>query len=73
LNGARVKKFGAFFRNRYSLRDKIHIVGKVGQLRKLAKEGTIVMVPTISATLIRFSSVGSFIHSDYQPLYMEQD
>ena len=26
LNGARVKKFGAFFRNRYTLRDKIHIM-----------------------------------------------
>src|SRR6187399_337629 len=34
LNGARVKKFGAFFRSRYTLRDKIHIVGKVKQLRK---------------------------------------
>src|SRR6187399_2319508 len=43
LNGARVKKFGAFFRNRYTLRDKIHIVGKVKQLRKLATEGTVVM------------------------------
>ena len=46
LNGARVKKFGAYFRNQYALRDKIHIVGKVKMLRKLAKEGTVVMVPT---------------------------
>ena len=46
LNGSRVKKFGAFFRNRYTLRDKIHIVGKVKQIRKFAKEGTVVMVPT---------------------------
>ncbi|MFZ6001972.1 MAG: glycerol-3-phosphate acyltransferase, partial [Bacteroidota bacterium] len=29
LNGARVKKFGAFFRTKYTLRDKIHVVGKV--------------------------------------------
>ena len=36
LNGARVKKFGGFFRNRYTLRDKIQIVGKVKMLRKLA-------------------------------------
>ena len=46
LNGARVKKFGAYFRSQYALRDKIHIVGKVKMLRKLAKEGTVVMVPT---------------------------
>src|SRR5690606_9863384 len=46
LNGARVKKFGAIFRNRYTLRDKIHIVGKVKQLRNLARKGTVVMVPT---------------------------
>jgi glycerol-3-phosphate O-acyltransferase len=46
LNGARVKKFGAFFRSRYTLRDKIHIVGKVKMLRKLARKGTVVMVPT---------------------------
>jgi glycerol-3-phosphate O-acyltransferase len=46
LNGARVKKFGAFFRSKYTLRDKIHIVGKVKQLRNLARIGTVVMVPT---------------------------
>jgi len=46
LNVARVKKFGAFFRNQYTLRDKIHIVGKVRMIRKLAKQGTVVMVPT---------------------------
>lgn len=46
LNGARVKKFGAFFRNQYTLRDKIHVVGKVKHLRKLAKRGTVIMVPT---------------------------
>ncbi len=46
LNAARVKKFGAIFRSQYTLRDKIQIVGKVKQLRRLAKRGTIVMVPT---------------------------
>src|SRR5258708_4531834 len=46
LNGARIKKFGGFFRNQYSLRDKIHIVGKVGMIRKLARQGTAGMVPT---------------------------
>jgi len=46
LNAARVKKFGAIFRSQYTLRDKIQIVGKVKQLRKLARRGTIVMVPT---------------------------
>jgi glycerol-3-phosphate O-acyltransferase len=46
LNGARVKKFGGFFRSRYTLRDKIHIVGKVKMLRSLTKLGTVVMVPT---------------------------
>ena len=41
LNGARVKKFGAFFRSQYTLRDKIQIVGKVKMLRKLATQGTV--------------------------------
>ncbi len=51
LNGARVKKFGAFFRNQYTLRDKIQIVGKAKQLRSLATRGTVVMVPTHSSNL----------------------
>lgn len=51
LNATRVKKFGAIFRNQYTLRDKIQIVGKVGQLRSLARKGTIVMVPTHSSNL----------------------
>ncbi|MTI40134.1 1-acyl-sn-glycerol-3-phosphate acyltransferase [Fulvivirga lutimaris] len=46
LNATRVKRFGAFFRNEYSLNDKIQIVGKAKQVRKLAKIGTVVMVPT---------------------------
>src|SRR5688572_11979561 len=46
LNGARVKKFGAFLKNLYTLREKIHIVEKAKQLREWAKKGTVVMVPT---------------------------
>lgn len=46
LNATRVKRFGAFFRNEYTLRDKIQITGKAKLLRKLAKKGTVVMVPT---------------------------
>ncbi|MEQ8927150.1 MAG: 1-acyl-sn-glycerol-3-phosphate acyltransferase, partial [Fulvivirga sp.] len=46
LNATRVKRFGAFFRSQYTLNDKIQIVGKAKQLRKLAKVGTVVMVPT---------------------------
>ncbi len=46
LNATRVKRFGALFRSQYTLNDKIQIVGKAKQLRKLAKIGTVVMVPT---------------------------
>lgn len=55
LNAARVKKFGAFFRNEYTLRDKIQLVGKTKHLRRLAKKGTIVMVPT------HFSNIDSIL------------
>ncbi|MBT1702326.1 1-acyl-sn-glycerol-3-phosphate acyltransferase [Chryseosolibacter indicus] len=69
LNGARVKKFGAFFRNQYTLRDKIHIVGKVKQLRKLAKQGTIVMVPTHFSNLDSIL-IGWVIHSLGLPAFI---
>ena len=46
LNASRVKGFESFYSNRYTLRDKIHIVGEIDQLRNLAQRGTIVMVPT---------------------------
>ena len=62
LNGARVKKFGAFFRNKYTLRDKIQIVGKVKTLRKLTKQGTVVMVPTHFSNLDSIL-IGWVIHS----------
>jgi glycerol-3-phosphate O-acyltransferase len=69
LNGARVKKFGAFFRNRYTLRDKIHIVGKVKMLRKLAKQGTVVMVPTHFSNLDSIL-IGWVIHSLGLPAFI---
>ena len=46
LNASRVKGFKSFYSNRYTLRDKINIVGEIDQLRNLAQRGTIVMVPT---------------------------
>jgi len=69
LNGARVKKFGAFFRNRYTLRDKIHIVGKVKLLRKLARKGTVVMVPTHFSNLDSIL-VGWIIHEMGLPAFI---
>jgi glycerol-3-phosphate O-acyltransferase len=69
LNGARVKKFGAFFRSRYTLRDKIHIVGKVKMLRKLAKQGTVVMVPTHFSNLDSIL-IGWVIHAMGLPAFI---
>ncbi len=69
LNGARVKKFGAFFRSRYTLRDKIHIVGKVKMLRKLALKGTVVMVPTHFSNLDSIL-IGWVIHSLGLPAFI---
>ncbi len=69
LNGARVKKFGSFFRNQYTLRDKIQIVGKVKMLRKLAAQGTVVMVPTHFSNLDSIL-VGWIIHSLGLPAFI---
>ena len=69
LNGARVKKFGAIFRNQYTLRDKIQIVGKVKMLRKLAKKGTVVMVPTHFSNLDSIL-IGWVIHSLGLPAFL---
>jgi glycerol-3-phosphate O-acyltransferase len=69
LNAARVKKFGAIFRNQYTLRDKIQIVGKVKQLRRLAKKGTIVMVPTHFSNLDSIL-IGWIIHSLGLPAFI---
>lgn len=69
LNGARVKKFGAFFRNQYTLRDKIHIVGKVRMIRRLARQGTVVMVPTHFSNLDSIL-IGWVIHSMGLPAFI---
>ncbi len=69
LNGARVKKFGAFFRNQYALRDKIHIVGKVKMIRKLARQGTVVMVPTHFSNLDSIL-IGWVIHAMGLPAFI---
>ncbi|MBT1712069.1 1-acyl-sn-glycerol-3-phosphate acyltransferase [Fulvivirgaceae bacterium PWU5] len=69
LNGARVKKFGAFFRNRYTLRDKIHIVGKAKHLRNLASKGTVIMVPTHFSNLDSIL-IGWVIHSLGLPAFI---
>jgi glycerol-3-phosphate O-acyltransferase len=69
LNGARVKKFGAIFRSKYTLRDKIHIVGKVKMLRKLASQGTIIMVPTHFSN-IDSMLIGWVIHSLGLPAFI---
>jgi glycerol-3-phosphate O-acyltransferase len=69
LNAARVKKFGAIFRNKYTLRDKIQIVGKVKQLRRLARQGTIVMVPTHFSNLDSIL-IGWVIHALGLPAFI---
>jgi len=69
LNGARVKKFGAYFRNQYTLRDKIHIVGKVKMIRKLARQGTVVMVPTHFSNLDSIL-IGWIIHAMGLPAFI---
>ncbi len=69
LNATRVKRFGAFFRNEYTLRDKIQITGKTGQLRKLARIGTVVMVPTHFSNLDSIL-IGWIIHSLGLPAFI---
>ncbi|MBX2945906.1 MAG: 1-acyl-sn-glycerol-3-phosphate acyltransferase [Cyclobacteriaceae bacterium] len=69
LNASRVKKFGGFFRNQYTLRDKIQIVGKVKQLRSLARKGTIVMVPTHFSNLDSIL-IGWIIHALGLPAFI---
>ena len=69
LNATRVKRFGAFFRNEYTLRDKIQIIGKTKQLRKLARTGTVVMVPTHFSNLDSIL-IGWIIHSLGLPAFI---
>ena len=46
LNAARVKGLLALFSRQLDLDDKLHVLGETEHLRKLAKIGTVVMVPT---------------------------
>ncbi|MDN5200491.1 1-acyl-sn-glycerol-3-phosphate acyltransferase [Fulvivirgaceae bacterium BMA10] len=46
LNASRVKGFSSLWSNQLTLQDKIHLTGEAEHLRKLAKIGTVVMVPT---------------------------
>jgi glycerol-3-phosphate O-acyltransferase len=46
LNAAKFGSFMGLFKGKLTLQDKIHIEGEIDQLRKLARMGTIVMVPT---------------------------
>ena len=46
LNASRIKTVSGLFRNKYSLQDKIQITGQVDQLRTLASNSTVIMVPT---------------------------
>ncbi|BDC99382.1 1-acyl-sn-glycerol-3-phosphate acyltransferase [Persicobacter psychrovividus] len=46
LNAAKLHKFSGIFRNDYSLGDKIKIKGNSEKIRELAKNGTIILVPT---------------------------
>ncbi len=69
LNATRVRKFGAIFRTQYTLRDKIQILGKAKMLRKLARRGTVVMVPTHFSNLDSML-VGWIIHSLGLPAFI---
>lgn len=62
LNAARFKSVGGLFRGKLTLQDKINIVGETDQLRKLAKIGTIVMVPTHFSNIDSIT-IGFVIHS----------
>ena len=46
LNAAQLRSFRALWKGKLTLQDKIHIIGETEQLRKLAKIGTVVIVPT---------------------------
>lgn len=62
LNASRVKGFGSLWSNQLSLKDKIHVTGETEQIRKLAKIGTVIMVPTHFSNLDSIL-IGWVIHS----------
>jgi len=55
LNASRIRRISALWKGNLTLQDKIHITGETEQIRKLAKIGTIVMVPT------HFSNIDSIL------------
>jgi len=62
FNAARFGSFMGLFKGKLTLQDKIHIQGETEQLRKLAKIGTIVMVPTHFSNLDSIT-IGFVIHA----------
>jgi glycerol-3-phosphate O-acyltransferase len=62
FNAARLKSFKGFFKGKLTLQDKINIVGENEHVRKLAKIGTIVMVPTHFSNLDSIT-IGFVIHT----------
>ncbi len=62
FNAAQLKSFNALFHGKLTLQDKIHIVGENEHVRKLAKIGTIVMVPTHFSNLDSIT-IGFVIHT----------
>lgn len=51
LNASQGKGISRFFESRHNLHDKIHLIGEIDHVRELAKQGTIVVVPTHSSNL----------------------
>lgn len=62
LNASRIKKFGAIWSGDLTLQDKIQITGETEHVRKLAKIGTVVIVPTHFSNLDSIL-VGWVIHT----------
>ena len=61
LNAAQLGTVSSLWKGNLTLRDKIHLTGEIQQLRKLAKTGTIVMVPTHFSNLDSIT-IGWAIH-----------
>lgn len=70
LNATRGKGFLALFRRQLDLQDKLHVKGEPEHIRKLAKKGTVIMVPTHFSNLdsiligwvIRYLGLPPFIY-----------
>jgi glycerol-3-phosphate O-acyltransferase len=62
LNTARFHGVKGLFKGQLTLQDKIHIRGEADKLRKLARIGTILMVPTHSSNLDSIT-IGYVIHT----------